>query len=110
MILVPCPNCGKRNSLEFRYVGEVKKRPDPASVDPKGWRAYLYENCNALGWVQENWYHALGCRRFFRVERHTLTNRFNPGQESEASAPDREPADATVGGAQSDPSAAGPER
>jgi len=74
VILIPCPHCSVRNSSEFRHVGEAGSRPDPATVTPEQWRAYLYERSNPSGWTSETWYHTMGCRRFIRVERHTVTN------------------------------------
>lgn len=74
MMLLPCPHCGTRNVGEFRYVGEARSRPDPGTVTQAEWRRYLYFHTNALGWVQERWYHGSGCRRYFTVERHTGTN------------------------------------
>ncbi|MYK77384.1 MAG: sarcosine oxidase subunit delta, partial [Acidimicrobiaceae bacterium] len=32
MLLVPCPNCGPRNSADLRYGGESHARPDPATA------------------------------------------------------------------------------
>jgi sarcosine oxidase, subunit delta len=74
MMLLPCPWCGARNAGEFRYVGESGTRPDPATVTSEQWRRYLYFHVNPCGWVRENWYHGAGCRRYFTVERHTVTN------------------------------------
>lgn len=74
MIRIPCPYCQLRNSSEFRHVGETTQRPDPATTTATRWRAYLYEKANPAGWTTEIWYHTMGCRRFIRVTRHTLTN------------------------------------
>ncbi len=74
MFRIPCPHCGPRNVSEFRHVGEAKTRPEPLTVTPEEWRAYLYEEGNVAGWSAESWYHAVGCRRFLSVERHTATN------------------------------------
>jgi len=75
VIRIPCPHCKVRNSSEFRHVGEAgDPRPDPSSTTPEKWRAYLYERRNPAGWTTETWFHAMGCRRFIRVERHTVTN------------------------------------
>ena len=74
MILVPCPWCGARNSMEFRAAGESKARPDVATATPEQWRTYLYTKSNLADWVTETWYHRAGCRRYFAVERHTVTN------------------------------------
>lgn len=78
MIRIPCPHCGLRNSTEFRYVGEGASRPVPSTTTPEQWRAYLYDQRNVLGWTRESWYHTFGCRRFFTIERHTLTNEVRP--------------------------------
>ena len=74
MILIPCPHCGPRNASEFRYLGEEKHRPDPATTTPAEWRGYLYDKRNPAGWTTENWFHGLGCRAFFTAERNTVTN------------------------------------
>ncbi len=74
MIRIPCPHCGPRNSSEFRYAGEGRPRPDVRNTTPPEWRGYLYERQNAAGWVRENWYHTAGCRRFFAIERDTVSN------------------------------------
>lgn len=76
MMLVPCPSCGPRHAGEFGYVGEVVERPDPATTTPSEWREYLYVRRNPLGWTVEQWYHRMGCRRYFVVERHTATHEF----------------------------------
>lgn len=76
MLLIPCPHCGPRNSDEFTFKGELVKRPD-VSAGPEEWRSYLYDKANVAGFQQETWFHASGCRRFLRVERHTVTNEIN---------------------------------
>jgi heterotetrameric sarcosine oxidase delta subunit len=77
---IPCPYCSQRNSSEFRHVGELRQRPDPANTSIQEWRSYLYEQANPAGWTNETWYHAMGCRRFIQVERHTLTNEIRSAQ------------------------------
>ena len=76
MLLVPCPNCGPRNSADLTYRGEATARPNPATTTPKEWRDYLYSEDNPAGWLKETWYCSSGCRRFFAVERHTVTSEF----------------------------------
>jgi len=78
MITIDCPNCGPRNSSEFRHSGESRPRPDVSTVTPQEWRSYLYLKRNPAGWTTESWYHSAGCRRFFTVERHTVSNEFRP--------------------------------
>jgi len=74
MIRLPCPWCGPRNVSEFRHHGEVTKRPDPSTTNEDEWRRYLYFRRNSNDWVEESWYHSAGCRRFFKIRRHTTTN------------------------------------
>jgi len=74
VILLPCPYCGPRNDVEFRYVGELRPRPDPNEADPHEWRSYLYGRQNRAGWVTESWFHRAGCGRYLVVERDTVTN------------------------------------
>lgn len=74
MMLIPCIHCGPRNAGEFRYAGEVGARPDPNRATAAEWYAYLYEKSNPADWTTERWFHVAGCRRYFVVERHTLTN------------------------------------
>ena len=91
MLLIPCPYCGPRNASEFAYRGEPRRRPDTAGARPDEWRDYLYGHTNRAGWVLEGWYHRAGCRRFIRVERHTVTNEIRwsgPAQASPAGGGD----------------------
>ena len=74
MILLKCPNCGKRNVSEFRYGGEVYKRPDPNTASDQEMTDYLYMRNNPLGVVREWWYHRSGCATWFIAERHTKTH------------------------------------
>lgn len=86
MMLMPCPWCGPRNVSEFRYVGEAASRPDPATATRREWRDYLFFRENPCGWVRENWYHRMGCRRYFAVERDTGTNAVQVAAEGHAKA------------------------
>jgi heterotetrameric sarcosine oxidase delta subunit len=73
MIILPCPNCGERNVSEFRFGGELTKRPAPEQMTPESWTDYLYMRRNVLGVQREWWYHdACGC--WFIAERHTKTH------------------------------------
>lgn len=78
MMQLPCPWCGPRNATEFRYHGEATGRPDVTSATPEQWRRYLYFRRNSCDWVEENWYHTAGCRRFFRLRRNTSSNETAP--------------------------------
>jgi len=85
MILVPCPYCGPRNASEFRWLGEVRERPDPTAATPAQWRRYLYMRRNVAGWNIERWFHRAGCGRYLVLERNTVTNQFRVAE----SAPQR---------------------
>lgn len=76
MILLNCPNCGKRNVNEFRYGGEVRSRPPVGDTipDASDWSGYLYLRANPMGTLREWWYHRAGCGCWFVVERHTKTH------------------------------------
>ncbi len=83
MIQLPCPWCGLRNVVEFRYVGESRPRPDPATTTPEQWREHLYIRANPRGQVVESWYHSAGCRRYFRLQRDTVSNQTRPVEGAE---------------------------
>ena len=74
MILLACPNCGPRNVQEFRYGGEVRRRPDLNTVTPEEWADYVYTRDNPLGVMREWWFHRAGCGLWFIAERHTKTH------------------------------------
>ena len=70
----PCPFCGERPEVEFRFGAEAgHPRPDGAQVDADAWCAYLYDRVNARGPVQEIWQHR-PCGEFFLLARDTLTH------------------------------------
>jgi len=73
-MLIPCPLCGPRDALEFRFVDETVLRPEPQSAGPEQWRSYLYLRANRAGAVTELWLHRSGCRQYVVVERDSLTN------------------------------------
>src|SRR3954462_13908337 len=71
--LLECPNCGLREVTEFRYRGEVPRRPPP---DPtlRALADYVYFRDNVAGVQREWWYHRIGCGTWFVAERDTRTN------------------------------------
>ena len=71
--LISCPLCGPRDVGEYRYGGEVQRRPTPGSTVAT-WSGYLYERTNVAGEERAWWFHRAGCRRWFQVERDTRTN------------------------------------
>ena len=77
MLLIPCPWCGPRDEVEFRYGGEahIARPADPAALDDSAWAEYLFMRSNPKGPFAEHWAHSAGCRRWFHVVRDTATHR-----------------------------------
>jgi heterotetrameric sarcosine oxidase delta subunit len=74
MLRIPCPWCGERDEIEFRYRGDATRtRPEPAA-GVAAFTAYVYERSNPRGWHVEWWLHTAGCRSLLKVLRHTLTH------------------------------------
>ncbi|QYC39700.1 Sarcosine oxidase, delta subunit family [Nonomuraea coxensis DSM 45129] len=73
MLLIPCPFCGPRDETEFRYGGQAGVPYPAGETTDAEWAAYVFTRDNPKGWFHERWFHAHGCRTWFTVERHTLT-------------------------------------
>lgn len=75
MLLIECPWCGARAESDFSYGGEagIKRPQDPDALSDADWADYLFYRSNPRGAYRELWNHALGCRRWFIVERDTVT-------------------------------------
>lgn len=72
MLTIPCPNCGPRNSDEFRYGGDAGvTRPAPDDPDADAWYRYVHVRDNPNGPHKEYWQHIGGCRSWLVVERDT---------------------------------------
>jgi heterotetrameric sarcosine oxidase delta subunit len=78
MMLIPCPHCGDRDETEFHYGGQagVAYPADPMALGDEEWAEYVFMRDNPKGWFAERWFHTTGCRRWFNVERHTVTYEF----------------------------------
>lgn len=76
MLLIRCPWCGPRDESEFHCGGEAHiERPiAPDDLSDEQWADYLFMRSNPKGVHRERWYHEAGCRRWFNVERDTLTH------------------------------------
>ena len=76
MLLIECPWCGARDEHEFSYGGEAHiARPlDPSKLSDEAWADYLFMRTNPRGKHRERWMHAHGCRRWFNMERDTVTH------------------------------------
>lgn len=94
MLLIPCPWCGDRPEVEFRYAGQAHlvRAPDPGAVDDAAWARYLYYRDNARGVHAERWRHVHGCGRFLNVLRDTYSDRiihsYRMGDSREAASTD----------------------
>ena len=75
MLLIPCPWCGLREESEFTYGGEahIIRPPEPDALTDAQWADYLFMRTNPRGLHREQWSHTTGCRRWFNVQRDTVT-------------------------------------
>lgn len=75
MLLITCPHCGERAETEFTYGGEagIARPRDTHGLSDEQWADYLFMRKNPRGAHRELWNHAQGCRRWFEVERDTVT-------------------------------------
>ena len=77
MLQITCPWCGPRDETEFSYGGEAHiVRPEhPEQLSDEQWADYLFLRTNPRGRHRERWCHSFGCRRWFNVERDTVSYR-----------------------------------
>ena len=82
MLLIPCPWCGPRNETEFHYGGQagIAYPGYPHGLSDAEWAGYLFVRDNPKGWFTERWVHTAGCRRWFDIQRHTVSYEFRPVQ------------------------------
>jgi heterotetrameric sarcosine oxidase delta subunit len=74
MLRIPCPHCGERDEVEFRYRGDATLvRPGP-EARTAAFLDHAYARANPRGWHAEWWLHAGGCRQAIKVLRHTVTH------------------------------------
>ncbi len=89
MLLIECPWCGVRDETEFNCVGEAHiVRPlQPETLSDAEWADYLFMRKNPKGMHREQWLHAAGCRRYFNVERDTVSYRISGSYKIGEQAP-----------------------
>ena len=60
MLLIPCPWCGPRDEVEFRYGGQAHLAypADPDALSDEEWADYLFMRDNPEGDFPERWFHA----------------------------------------------------
>ena len=74
MLLIPCPWCGARAQAEFSYGGDANLNRPATDAPDEAWVAFVYQRANPAGPHDELWFHAAGCRQWFRVRRDTRTH------------------------------------
>ena len=87
MLLITCPWCGPRAESEFTCGGEADiARPlNPENLTDEAWGDYLFMRRNPRGVHREQWHHSFGCRRWFVLERDTVTYAIeNAGRDENA--------------------------
>jgi heterotetrameric sarcosine oxidase delta subunit len=62
VLLVPCPWCGPREEIEFRYGGQagIAYPSDPDALSDEAWADFLFMRDNPKGAFAERWYHVAG--------------------------------------------------
>jgi len=75
MLWIACPWCGPREETEFSYGGEahIVRPTNPEAASDAEWADYLFMRKNTQGHHREQWLHSAGCRRWFNVERDTMS-------------------------------------
>ncbi len=74
MFSIYCPYCEEhRSEEEFHAKGQahIARPEDPDQCTDAQWGEFLYVRDNPKGLHSEQWYHAVGCRKFFNVLRDT---------------------------------------
>jgi heterotetrameric sarcosine oxidase delta subunit len=74
MLRIPCPWCGERDEIEFRYRGDASRTRPASDAGVAAFSAYVFERDNPRGWHVEWWLHVGGCRRLLKVVRHTVSH------------------------------------
>lgn len=90
MLLINCPWCGPREETEFSYGGEANiiRPKDPSKLSDDQWSDYLFKRKNTSGRHLEQWAHSVGCRRWFNVDRDTITYEIKSVYFSDESSPE----------------------
>jgi len=86
MLLIPCPNCGKRDECEFDYGGRAIQYPE-LEAPPADWHRVLHLRDNQQDDIEEFWYHAAGCECWIRLRRNLLSHEINPDRSETGERP-----------------------
>lgn len=94
MLLIPCPYCGERPEIEFRYGGQahVVRPLEPSGLSDAEWETHLFIRANPKGLHRERWRHVHGCGRFFNLVRDTASDRIAQAYEIGSQPPPGESA------------------
>lgn len=89
MLLIKCPWCGERDEHEFSYGGEahIARPKNPEKLSDVAWTDYLFMRKNPKGPHLERWVHTQGCRRWFNVERDTVTHEITTAYKMDEKPP-----------------------
>jgi sarcosine oxidase subunit delta len=74
MLYIHCPYCEEhRSEEEFHYKGQahIARPDDPDNCTDVEWADFIYRRDNPRGEHKEQWYHTVGCRKFFNAIRDT---------------------------------------
>ena len=74
MLLISCPFCGPRAEDEFGFGGDATLVTPKEDDNIEIIADYLFLRNNPKGWHTEYWHHRYGCRRWLKIERHTVTH------------------------------------
>jgi sarcosine oxidase, subunit delta len=93
VLLIECPWCGPRDQSEFSWGGEAGNDypHNPETLTDSEWSDYLFMRHNVKGVQREQWVHVHGCRRWFIVERDTVSYRITGSFGSGAAPREGEP-------------------
>ena len=74
MLRIPCPYCGVRDEVEFRYGNDAHVSRPGHEVSDAEWSDYLFNHTNPKGVHFERWCHIFGCGQWSNVARDTVTH------------------------------------
>lgn len=77
MFEIECPHCGLREMTEFSCHGEahIARPKNSLKLSDKEWGDYVFFRSNTKGFHRERWMHQHGCRKWFNVLRHTVSDK-----------------------------------